>query len=190
MATVMAQYKDLDDEPWRCGRSRARKAWSARPLPLPILKGDHSNDNLSRYVSVTLRGRAIHCPLRASSQERLTLRPGVRLEMAHAARPPLFSSSIVARTSRKNVRSFSASALALAEYAPCLQLARAADPPCMRHRVYPPSGFRMPGAWHRVPRRVRAPQRGLLVKSPGGFPCCNQPRFARNFVTSFLPFRN
>jgi len=55
---------------------------------------------------------------------------------------PFFSSPIVAFALRKSVRYSFASALALVEYAPCFQLARAADPPCIRHRVYPPSAPR------------------------------------------------
>jgi hypothetical protein len=43
--------------------------------------------------------------------------------------------------------------------------------PCIRQRP-----FVMPGARQGVWRRVCAPQRGAVARSPDGFPCRNQPR--------------
>jgi len=56
------------------------------------------------------------------------------------------------------------------EYLPVFQFARAAAPPCIRQRVYSPSGRRTPGAWHNVRRLVWARHRGLDVTSPEGLP--------------------
>ena len=44
----------------------------------------------------------------------------------------------------------------------------------------------MPGAWQAVPRLVRAPHRGLLAKSPGGFPFRSAPRPALYGVPLFF----
>jgi hypothetical protein len=56
------------------------------------------------------------------------------------------------------------------------------QPPCIRQRP-----FGIAGDWHGDPRRVFAPHRGALEKSPGGFPFFNQPRrFAGGLILLFI----
>jgi hypothetical protein len=79
-------------------------------------------------------------------------------------------SSSSRRASASNVRIRFLSAIAPALKRPCLRAFRfaigapdPAAPPCMRHRLLPPTA----GARQAPPDRVLAPQRGLAIIGPG-----------------------
>ena len=111
-------------------------------------------------------------------------RPGPVLGKSPQPRPmSLKRQSISSSLLRSNSRTCRLSAKASLQYSPCFHFAmrqRASPsavrgpvllPPCIRQRP-----FAIPGAAHRVPRRVFAPQRGAVLGSPAGFPFLSQPR--------------
>src|SRR5262245_40807436 len=74
----------------------------------------------------------------------------------------LFATAI---NSRSSARSASASLVkppCLSAFLFPLGAPESLAPPCMRHRLFPPTA----GALHGVPRRVRAPHRGLASIGP------------------------